>query len=261
MVFCPRKEGWDPRALWCLEGAKWRRCDSRIKEWGRASLPQISSPRPGPLTGRPLPALPAGFLLPFPVPHPVLGAGAEAKAEREPRGQEPTRASGDRAPRCWRDPKQGKSPGTQESSRRLPSSDLGVSPQPPSIPATTIRAPIPSSNQTLESEPHTPPPSDSGVQVPLHPIPTSGDLGNWGPPHTPLGPCCLANGRRAEAPASGSCISQWACGSILPGSSWPSWADAGPAPPLSSECPPPQTLALPHLLPTCPCLWSSPCSG
>ena len=162
MVFCPRKEGLGPPGPMGLEGASWRRCDSRIKEWGRASLPQISSPRPGPLTGRPLPALPAGFLLPFPVPHPVLGAGAEAKAERELRGQEPTRASGDRAPRCWRDPKQGKSPGTQESSRLLPSSDVGVSPQPPSIPATTIRAPIPSSNPTLESEPQTPPPTDSG---------------------------------------------------------------------------------------------------
>lgn len=68
--------------LWVLEGANWLRCNSRIKEWGRASLPQVSSPRPGPLTGRPLPALPAGFLLPFPVPHPVLGAGAEAKADR-----------------------------------------------------------------------------------------------------------------------------------------------------------------------------------
>lgn len=129
--------------LWVLEGANWLRCNSRIKEWGRASLPQVSSPRPGPLTGRPLPALPAGFLLPFPVPHPVLGAGAEAKADQEQRGQELTRASGARAPGCCRDPKQGKSwgprspalsslrPRSQSPATRHPSNQQSGLPSPP----------------------------------------------------------------------------------------------------------------------------------
>lgn len=41
--------------------------------------------------------------------------------------------------------------------------------QPPSVPATTIRAPIPSSNQTLESEPHTPLPLTQESRSPSTP--------------------------------------------------------------------------------------------
>ena len=70
------------------------------------------------------------------------------------------------------------------------------------------------------------------------------------------------NGRRAEAPASGSSISRWACGSILPGSSWPSWGDAGPAPPLSSECPPPHDASpCPTCLPPAPVYGPVPALG
>lgn len=77
------------------------------------------------------------------------------------------------------------------------------------------------------------------VEAQLQPIPTTRSPWSWGLTHPPLGPCYLVNGRRAEAPALGSSISRWACGSILPGSSWQSWGGAGPALPLSSECPPP----------------------
>lgn len=113
----------------------------------------ISSPRPGLLTGRPLPALPAGFPLAFSCPPPSAGSLGRGKHFTEGLGLNGGQQH--QGLRVLRDPKQG--------------------------------------------------------------------------------PCYLVNERRAEAPASGSSIFQWACGSIPQGNSSPNWGGAGPALPLSSK--------------------------
>lgn len=149
---------------------------------------------------------------------------------------------------CW-DPKQGKSPGPGASRSLLPriqDSVLGH------FPSHTQESGLPSlsSTQTQEPGPQPPPGSDPspGPPLPSRPSPLLKASGAGALPTLPVGPCYLVNGRRAGAPASGSCICRWAFGSIIPGSSWPSWGGAGPAQPPSSECsPPPELLPLPRL--------------
>lgn len=78
----------------------WQRRNSRIKEWGRVSptLPQALFPHRTP----PPRSSCRGFLLPFPVPHPVLGAGAERKGwELGPRSSGVRTDPADRARAPW----------------------------------------------------------------------------------------------------------------------------------------------------------------
>lgn len=124
------------------------------------ALPRSPPPGPVPSQDAPSPLFLPGFLLPFPVPHPVLGAEAEERLNRSSGGQEPTQANGARAPRCCWDPKQGKSWGHRSPgpfSLRPRSQSPAISP-----PSTQeSRLPFLSSPQTQESEPQLPLPSDS----------------------------------------------------------------------------------------------------
>lgn len=151
MVSCVREEGLEPSSL-SPGRANWLRLIPESRSGERPALP--TSPPPGPVLSQdaPSPLFLPGFLLPFPVPHPVLGAGAEAKAEQEQRGQEPTRANGAKAPGCCWDLKQGKSQGPRspDPSSLRPGSQSPVISQPS---AQEFPLPSFSCTRTQESEP------------------------------------------------------------------------------------------------------------
>lgn len=161
MVSRLREEGLEPG-----HPGSWQRQDSRIKDWGRAGPPLPQAPFPH-RTPPPRSSC-RGFLLPFPVPHPVLGAGAERK------GWEPgPRSSGVRNRPGRRSQGPLGAAGTRSRVRAgdpgvpiPPSSDPGVGPQPLPTPHPGVQAPLPLLYPDSGPEPRRPLPAPSEPRRP-----------------------------------------------------------------------------------------------
>lgn len=143
----------------------------RIKVQARAS--PASSPPPGLVSSQdaPSPLFLPGFLLPFPVPHPVLGAWAEENTLQ--RDWDLTEANGSRASGCY-----GTRSRVRTTAMTYPSWDLGVH----------CFIPLP--------------PWDSGTRIdslfcssPLHPTTPDCGLRTWG---LPLFLRAMLSGERKE---------------------------------------------------------------